>query len=109
VRAHEVALTQRLLDGLGEISGVTLYGPRDVEQRTATVSLRIGDLSVSEVGWRLDEEYGILSRVGLHCAPAAHRTLGTFPEGTIRLAAGLSNTRADIDAAIGAVREIARE
>ncbi len=107
VRAHECALTQRMLDGLGKIPSVTMYGPLDVERRTATVSLRIEGHSVSEVGWRLDEDFGVLSRVGLHCAPAAHRTLGTFPEGTVRLAAGLSNTEADIDVAIGAIREIA--
>ena len=108
VRAHEMALTRQLLEGLGEIPGVTLYGPIDVEQRTATVSLRLEGHSVSEIGWRLDEEYGILSRVGLHCAPAAHRTLGTFPEGTVRLAAGDSNTAADVEAAIRAIRELAR-
>jgi cysteine desulfurase / selenocysteine lyase len=107
VRAHELMLTRRLLEGLREVPGVTLYGPLDVARRTATVSLRIDGLSVSEVGWRLDEEHGILSRVGLHCAPAAHRTLGTFPEGTVRLAAGLSNTLEDMDAAIAAVRAIA--
>lgn len=108
VRAHELALTQRLLDGLLEIRGVTVYGPADLERRTATVSLRIEGHSVSEVGWRLDEEFGILGRVGLHCAPAAHRTLGTFPEGTVRLSAGLANTVEDVDAAIQAVRAIAR-
>ncbi len=108
VRAHELCLTQRLLDGLREIPGVILYGPMDATLRTATVSLRIEGLRVSEVGWRLDEEYGILCRVGLHCAPAAHRTLGTFPEGTVRLAAGLFNTEADIEAAIAAVRAIAQ-
>ncbi len=107
VRAHEQALAQRLIDGLRGIPGVTLYGPMDAALRTATISLRIAGHSVSEVGWRLDESYDILCRVGLHCAPAAHRTLGTFPEGTVRLAAGLSNTFADIDAAIAAVREIA--
>lgn len=108
VRAYELALTRRLLDGLREISGVTVYGPLDAEHRTATVSLRIEGHSVSDVGWRLDEEFDILSRVGLHCAPAAHRTLGTFPEGTVRLSAGLSNTMDDIEAAIAAVRAIAR-
>lgn len=107
VRAHMLALTVRLLDGLREIPGVTVYGPWDEERHTAPVSLRIRGHSVSEVGWRLDEEFDILSRVGLHCAPAAHRALGTFPEGTVRLAAGLSNTMADIDAAIAAVRAIA--
>lgn len=107
VRAHEHALAQRLINGLREIAGVTVYGPLDASLRTATISLRIQGHLVSEVGWRLDEEHDILCRVGLHCAPAAHRTLGTFPEGTVRLAAGYSNTTADIDAAVAAVAEIA--
>ena len=63
---------------------------------------------VSEVGYRLDEEYEIFCRVGLHCAPAAHRSLGTFPEGTVRLAPGPTTTLADIEAVISAVEEIAK-
>jgi cysteine desulfurase / selenocysteine lyase len=57
---------------------------------------------------RLDEEFGILSRVGLHCAPAAHRTIGTFPEGTVRLALGLNTTNAEIAATIEAIKRIVR-
>lgn len=108
IRAHEMALTRRLLDGLGNIPGVILYGPDEVERRTATVSIRVDDHSVSEVGYRLDEEHDVLCRVGLHCSPACHRTLGTFSEGTVRLAAGLFTTEADIDATIAAVEAIAR-
>jgi len=107
IRAHEVALTERLLAGLHTIPGVTVYGP-SASQRTATVSIAMAGKRVSEVGLRLDDEYGILTRVGLHCAPAAHRTIGTFPEGTVRLAAGVSNTADGIDAVLRAIEEIAR-
>jgi len=107
VRRHEVALTERLVSGLEAIHGVTVFGPRDVRDRTATVSIRIDGLRVDEVGWRLDEEFEILTRVGLHCSPAAHHTLGTFPEGTVRLSAGLFSTEAEIDATLDAVRTIA--
>lgn len=107
IREHEVALTARLLDGLGSISGLTTYGPT-ARERTACMSVRVAGKRVSEVGLRLDEEYGILTRVGLHCAPAAHRTIGTFPEGTVRLALGVSNTAADVDAVLQALEEIAR-
>ena len=62
---------------------------------------------MSEVGLRLDEEFGILSRVGLHCAPAAHKTIGTFPEGTVRLAPGVFTSAAEIDQALDAVRKTA--
>jgi len=62
----------------------------------------------SEVGMRLDEEYGIMCRVGLHCAPAAHRTIGTFPAGTVRFALGAFTTREEVDAALWAVARLAR-
>jgi len=108
IRRHERGLLERLLNGLREIPGVRMYGPTDVSQRTATVSVRIEGMSESEIGWRLDEEYGILCRVGLHCAPAAHRTLGTFPHGTVRLSAGVFTTYEEIDQAVAALRDLAK-
>ncbi len=107
IRAQEIDLTRRLVEGLGNIPGVTVYGPQDAGQRTAVVSITVAGRRVSEVGLRLDEEHGVLSRVGLHCAPAAHRTIGTFPEGTVRLAAGLTTTAQDVQHAIVAVAAIA--
>jgi cysteine desulfurase / selenocysteine lyase len=107
VRGHEIELTRALVAGLANIPGVTVYGPQNAGQRTAVVSITVAGRRVSEVGLRLDEEHGVLSRVGLHCAPAAHRTIGTFPEGTIRLAAGLSTTRRDVQRAIAAVAAVA--
>jgi len=109
IRAHEVALTQRLIDGLREIPGVTVYGGLDATRQTATVSFNIAGLEPSEVGLRLDEEYGIMCRVGLHCAPAAHRTIGTFPVGTVRFGLGAFSTVEEIDAALEAVRQFAQE
>ncbi len=106
IRAHEVALCQHLLGGLSAIPGVTIYGPLDAECQTATVSFNIEHMSPSEVGLRLDDEFGLLCRVGLHCAPAAHRTLGTFPEGTVRFGLGVFNTHEDVDAAIDAIRQL---
>ncbi len=107
LRAHEVELTQRLSDGLREIPGVTVYGPDDARLRTAVVSFNIAGMEPSEVGMRLDEEYGIMCRVGLHCAPAAHRTIGTFPAGTVRFALGAFTTREEVDAALRAVARLA--
>jgi cysteine desulfurase/selenocysteine lyase len=109
LRAHEVELTQRLSDGLREIPGVTVYGPDDARLRTAVVSFNIAGMEPSEVGMRLDEEYGIMCRVGLHCAPAAHRTIGTFPAGTVRFALGAFTTREEVDAALRAVARLARK
>lgn len=108
IRRHEVRLAQRLIDGLASISGVTVYGTRDAERQAATVSFNVAGLEPSEVGLRLDDEHGVLCRVGLHCAPAAHRTMGTFPRGTVRFGLGAMNTSEDVDAALAAVEALAR-
>jgi cysteine desulfurase family protein len=107
IRAHEVALTQRLLEGLQSIPSVTVYGGLDATRQVATVSFNIAGLAPSEVGLRLDEKFGILCRVGLHCAPAAHKTLGTFPRGTVRFGLGALNTLDEVDVALEAVSEMA--
>jgi cysteine desulfurase/selenocysteine lyase len=107
IRQCELALTQRLLDGLGEIPGVMVYGGLDASRQTATVAFNIKAVEPSEVGLRLDDEFGIMCRVGLHCAPAAHRTLGTFPTGTVRFGLSALNTREEVDAALRAVDRIA--
>jgi cysteine desulfurase/selenocysteine lyase len=109
IRAHELALTQKLIDGLRAIPGLTVYGGLDATRQTATLSFNIDAMQPSEVGLRLDEEYGIMCRVGLHCAPAAHKTLGTFPIGTVRFGLGAFNTTDEIDLALQAVAELARE
>ncbi|WP_374713527.1 aminotransferase class V-fold PLP-dependent enzyme [Symbiobacterium terraclitae] len=108
VGQREGELAQRLWEGLSEIPGVRLYGSADRTERVAVVSFTIDGLTVSEVGCRLDDEYGILTRVGLHCAPSAHRTIGTFPTGTVRLSPGPFTTVDQIDRTIQAVRAIAR-
>ena len=109
IRQHEVILAGQLINSLQSIPGVTLYGSRDAELQTATVSFNITNMEPSTVGVRLDEEYGILCRVGLHCAPAAHRTLGTFPDGNVRFGMGIFNTTEEVDQAIQAVAQLASE
>jgi selenocysteine lyase/cysteine desulfurase len=109
IREHENALTRELIDGLEAIPGVTVYGPRETGRRVSTVSFRVSGRQGSEIGLRLDEEFGVLCRVGLHCAPAAHRTLGTFPEGTVRFACGMRTTTNEIRAAVRAVEQVARQ
>ena len=106
IRDHEVMLIRALAEGLANIPGVTVYGPADATQRTATLSFTVAGRRVSEIGLRLDEEHNLLCRVGLHCAPAAHRTLGTFPEGTVRFAAGLTISLQDVQQAVTAVAEV---
>ena len=74
---------------------------------SGVVSFTIEGISVSEVTMKLSDEYGIMSRQGLHCAPLAHRRIGTFPEGTVRFGFSVFNTRDEIDAAVKALKEIA--
>ncbi len=109
IHAHEQALTRRLIEGLGAIPGVTVYGGLDATRQTATVSFNVADMEPSEVGLRLDEEYGLMCRVGLHCAPAAHKTLGTFPTGTVRFGLGVFNTADEVDSGLSAVRRLTQE
>lgn len=108
VRRHEVGLMRRLREGLAGIRGVRLFGPENPELATAILSFTIEGKRVSEIGQRLDEEFGVLCRVGLHCAPAAHQTIGSFREGTVRLAPSAQTTEAEIDAAVRAVEAIAK-
>jgi cysteine desulfurase/selenocysteine lyase len=109
IRAHEVSLTQRLISGLQSIPGITVYGGRDAELQTATVSFNVAGQLPSDVGLRLDEEFGIMCRVGLHCAPAAHKTIGTFPTGAVRFGLSYFNTAEEVDQVVAAVASIARD
>ena len=109
IRAHEVALTHSLIEGLKAIPGVTVYGALDAEMQTATVSFTIAGMSPSEVGLRLDDEHGIMCRVGLHCAPTAHRAIGTFPDGTVRFSLSVFNTLDEVEVAVAAVAEVTQE
>ena len=109
IRAHKVALEQRLIHGLQQTPGVTVYGGLDAEQQMATVAFNIAGIEPSEVGLRLDDEYGLLCRVGLHCSPAAHTTLGTFPDGAVRFGLGALNTAKEVEAALAAVRQLAQD
>jgi selenocysteine lyase/cysteine desulfurase len=108
IRAHEIALAQRLTEGLGNIPGVRLYGPSDWEKRSAVVSFTSDKCQPSEIGFRLDEEFGILCRVGLHCAPAAHHAIGSFPGGTVRFAPGPQTRMDEIDVVVAALARILR-
>lgn len=109
IKAHEQALCAQLLEGLAQIPGVTLYGTCNPQRQTATVAFNIPGLEPSTAGERLDDQFNILCRVGLHCAPAAHRTLGTFPRGCIRFGLGAFNTPTDVEDALQAVWALAQE
>lgn len=107
IREKEKWLAGRLVSGLREINGVTIYGPQSPDLRAQAVSFNIDGVSPSEAALYLDEEHGIMSRPGLHCAPSAHKTIGTFPGGTNRLSPGYFSTEDEIDAAVMAVHSLA--
>lgn len=109
IRKKERELTGRFLEGLNGVEGIRVAGPSDLDKRVSVISVDFleGDNGIN--AFRLTQEYGISTRVGLHCAPLAHKSLGTFPEGTVRFSIGPFNTEEDIDAAISAVKEIAAE
>ncbi|MGI6549418.1 MAG: aminotransferase class V-fold PLP-dependent enzyme [Syntrophomonadales bacterium] len=107
IRNHEKRLTEVLIRGLQEIDRVVVYGPIEADQRTAVVSFNIEGVDCGEVSLKLDHEYGIVTRSGLHCAPLAHRTIGTLIQGSCRLSPGYFSTEEDIEKTIQAVYRIA--
>lgn len=106
IRQKETMLVSQLLHGLRELSDVTLYGPEKQEQCGGVVSFTVEGFDPATIGFRLDSEYDISVRVGLHCAPFAHKTIGTYPGGTIRVSPGYFNSEEDIVAFLGAMRTI---
>jgi len=106
LRAHEMALCSRFLEGLRDIPGAALCGTEDLTRRVGVISVDFLHLDNAEAAYRLETEFGILTRCGLHCAPSAHKTLDTFPRGTVRFSLGFANTEADVDAALAAIKVI---
>ena len=106
---HELELTERFLRGLASMEAagqVRVLGRRGLEGRTGVVSIQTLGQDLARAAFRLDRDFGIMTRVGLHCAPAAHKTLGTFPAGTIRFSFGWWNTAEDVAAALEALEKI---
>jgi cysteine desulfurase/selenocysteine lyase len=107
IRSHEKQLTAYMLHGLQEIKNVKVYGTDDPDQRTGVLSITIKGKDCNEVCCELDEKYEIAVRGGIHCAPLAHKIIGTASIGTIRFSIGVFNTMQDIDSALKAVQTIA--
>lgn len=106
IHNHELALTKAFLEGLRSITGVTIIGKQDIQNRTAVVSITIDDMDPASIAYELESIYRIMTRVGLHCAPRAHQTLGTYPEGTVRFSFGYANTLEDVDMALSALHTV---
>jgi len=108
IRAHEESLISNLIEGLSNIPGVTIYQAKDRSRQAPVISINIEEYEPEEVGAILDQAFDIKVRPGLHCAPAAHKTLGTYPSGTVRFSPGYFNTVEDISSALQAVGKIAK-
>ncbi len=109
IRAHELRLTALMLDLLKplETKGlVRIIGRRDTDMRTGVISIDTPGSDPAQVAFALDSQYGIMTRVGLHCAPIAHKTLETFPTGTIRFSFGFKNTEEEVHYAVRSLKEI---
>lgn len=108
IRSHELALARRFYEGAANTPGVTVYGDFSSWDRAPIVTLNIRDYDSSQVSDVLAQDYGIATRAGAHCAPRLHRALGTVERGAVRFSFGWMNTEEETDAALAAVREIAR-
>ena len=106
LREHEMALCRRFLEGLETIEGAALCGTEDLDRRVGVISVDFLRRDNAEAAFEMEMEHGILTRCGLHCAPSAHKTLDTFPRGTVRFSLGFSNTEQDVDAALAAIKAI---
>lgn len=107
IRNRELALTNLFLEGIKELKNIRLIGKAGTENRAPVVSLQMLHMDNAEAAFRLEQEYGILTRVGLHCAPNAHKTLGTYPTGTIRFSFGHFNKEEEIHTALRALGALA--
>ena len=112
ISEHELQLTEEfltLLEPLEKEAKLKIIGKKDTEMRTGVVSIQTLTRELSDTAFQLDTRYGIMTRVGLHCAPSAHKTMGTFPTGTIRFSFGFANTDKEVKLAIDALKELLEE
>lgn len=109
ILTHELTLTQQFLDGLQQLEAqklLRIIGKRDCTDRVGVVSVSTEKMDIAELAFILADKYGIATRVGLHCAPNAHKTLGTYPTGTLRFSFGRHNTAEEVNIALQALEEV---
>ncbi len=108
IKNHLERLTTLFLEGVqGAGNRVQVYGPKDAKRQSSVISFNIDGMEPAVVGKILEEKYGIIVRTGLHCSPLCHKTIGTFPKGTVRASMGYYNTEDEIKKAVKAIAEIA--
>ncbi len=109
IKGKEENLTKLFIEGISNLPGITLYGPTSSNRRIPVVSFNIDGMDPAAVALELDERFKIMSRSGLHCAPAAHKTIGTYPTGTVRFSFSYFNTQEQIIKSIEALERISKE
>lgn len=106
IREKEMKLTKAFLEGVSQIKELRVIGKKSFDDRCAVVSLQCLSMDEAILAFTLENKYNIITRVGMHCAPNAHKTLGTYPKGTIRFSFGYENTEEEIDDTISAISDI---
>ena len=106
ILSHELKLADAFIRGISEIQGVRIAGPTGPEGRVGVVSLDFQGLDNAEIAYQLESRFGIMTRCGLHCAPLAHRTLNTYPGGTVRFTFGYFNTLDETEYALESIKSI---
>ncbi len=108
IREKEIQLISRFLDGVVGIKKIKVIGKKTTDGRTGVLSIDFINNDNGLVSHQLSQEYGIMTRSGLHCAPSAHKTLGTFPQGTVRFGVSHFTTEEEIDYAIDCINKMAK-
>lgn len=106
IKKHELKLTELFINGLKKINNIKIYGPSDIKKQAPTISITYKDRDLGNLSYILDDKYGIMTRSGLHCAPFAHKTIGTFPEGTLRFSIGYFTTENEIKYTLEKLNEL---
>ena len=106
ILSHELKLAETFIEGILELRGVRVVGPAGPEGRVGVVSLDFQGLDNAEIAYQLESRFGIMTRCGLHCAPLAHRTLNTYPGGTVRFTFGYFNTMDETQYALESIKSI---
>jgi cysteine desulfurase/selenocysteine lyase len=107
IASYEDKLIHRLIEGLSTIAGVSLYAAPKTGQ-SPLISFNLRGYEPGELGAILDQAFDIKVRTGLHCAPLAHKTLGTYPRGAVRVSPGIFNTESEIDQTLKAISDLAK-
>ncbi|MDR7871398.1 MAG: aminotransferase class V-fold PLP-dependent enzyme [Tissierellaceae bacterium] len=108
IKDHEEELAKYFIDQIKNIEEIKIYGPL-TDRQGPVVSINVKDIDSSEISYILDDKYNIAVRPGLHCAPLAHKTIGTLNQGTVRFSFGMYNTFEEIDYAVKALKEIVKD